>query len=83
MTPSVIIMDDNRPRASWRFGRIVKIIESGDRQVRSVNVVVVSNGRLNIIRYRHVNKLMSVDYEVVEGIDDVDGIGDVQIEVVR
>ena len=82
---TIIIMDDNRPRASWRFG-IVKIIESEDSQVRSVNVVVVSNGRLNIIR-RPMNKLipieMSVDDEVDEGLDDVDDIGDVQVEMVR
>ena len=64
----------------------MKIIESEDSQVRSVNVVVVSNGRLNIIR-RPMNKLipieMSVDDEVDEGLDDVDDIGDVQIEMVR
>ena len=38
----------------------------------------MSNGRLNVIR-RPVNKLipikMSVDDEVVEGLDDVDDIG--------
>ena len=53
----VIIEDANRPRSSWRFAKVKKLIESNDKQIRRA---IVRVSKTNKLFPRHVNKLYLV-----------------------
>ena len=62
----VIIKEDKLPRQQWRLGRIVKLIESRDGNVRAAEVLVDKTGKYI---ERTVNRLYPLEFSNENIID--------------
>ena len=62
----MIIKEDKLPRQQWRLGRIVKLIESRDGNVRAAEVLVGKTGKYI---ERTVNRLYPLEFSNENIID--------------